>query len=503
MGSKASKKSKEQIKQEKIEQKRKEKMAKLYPKKKKVLLANKIKFKPNSIMKKDSKIKEHYKICGFESNAFINIDIKSAVHIKSGEKRSVKIINKNYMTPLEKKETVYKMELLRHIEHPHIGRIHEFLESAHYYYFVLDHINGKDLLTKISQKKSGINEKQIRDIARSLLSAISYLHYEEIYHGNLSSSSMTYENDWVKIVDFPTLTDKTKIIENSFEKGSGVYLAPEVINMEEDNKKADEWSVGVLLYILLSGEAPFKGKDDELKENIINGNFAIPIKDLPDITKRSKAVLTALLTVDPTERKKAKEILQMGWFDVKRDTADEIEDLNKMIRTVKKFQFNNKLQEAIFIYMAQEYTREDQKKMMMEDFRIIDKNKDGVITRNELMKHFYELEYNYTPKEMNVIFDMMDVDGDNQVTFKEFVATSLNHQRSLNQKNILETFRVFDKNNNGMICVDELLNILDANNKWSDSEFKEMLKELDSDGNNFIDFKEFEHLVNEMSKKFN
>ena len=414
---------------------------------------------PNSIMKKDRNIKQFYKISGFNNNNMINMEIKKAVEVATGLTRSIKIINKALVSELDKKRILYEMKVLRLIQHPHIGKIHDFRESAHYYYIVIDYLKANDLLTQVSSRDKPITELEIRDIMRQILSAVSLLHKEGIIHGDLQAKRITFEDDMIKIVDFASVKDVEKINNENRGRKLIYYSSPEMLTLGR-NDRADEWACGIIAYLLITGKPPVDMSSDDAEDKIKDGKFDLPIEDIEGLSENGKEVLKALLTHDHEFRLPAGQVLQLKWFDHQFDKIIEKAYFKNTVTEIKKYQFKSKLQEAVYLYMTKTTSTQATKKQMLETFQKIDKDGDGFLTRQELMSHFNEIDMNYTRDEVNHLFDLMDTDGDNQVSFDEFVAATVNKERMLTEENIFQTFRKFDKDQNGKIEIAEFFEVL-------------------------------------------
>jgi calcium-dependent protein kinase len=124
------------------------------------------------------------------------------------------------------------------------------------------------------QRFSEKNERIIASIMKQLLSALSYMHSLNIIHRDIKLDNIVFLSKSedcisIKIIDFGTAVQTPhKIVQNYPIAGTLSYLAPEVLK-ETLTEKSDIWSSGVLMYILLTGVSPFKGKNEkETKANI-------------------------------------------------------------------------------------------------------------------------------------------------------------------------------------------------------------------------------------------
>uniref|UniRef100_A0A8C6X0M9 Serine/threonine kinase 33 n=1 Tax=Naja naja TaxID=35670 RepID=A0A8C6X0M9_NAJNA len=181
-------------------------------------------------------------------------------------------------------------------------------------------------LKEILQRKGQFSESETRHIIQSLASAIAYLHKKDIVHRDLKlenilvkSSDIDEENEMklnIKVTDFGLAVQKMGGSESMFQStcGTPIYMAPEVIFAHDYSQQCDVWSIGVIMYMLLSGEPPFMASSEEkLFEVIKKGD--LHFKQFMDVFFFiAKNILRLLLKVDPAHRITANELLDCQWI---------------------------------------------------------------------------------------------------------------------------------------------------------------------------------------------
>ena len=139
-------------------------------------------------------------------------------------------------------------------------------------------------------------------IIKQVLSAVHYCHANNVVHRDLKPENMLIETDkedcFIKVIDFGTSRtfDHSKLMTQKF--GTPYYIAPEVLR-KSYSEKCDEWSCGVILYILLCGYPPFNGHNkQEIMQKVVLGKFSLQGPEWKKVSKEAKALVKKLLTYD-------------------------------------------------------------------------------------------------------------------------------------------------------------------------------------------------------------
>ena len=293
----------------------------------------------------------------FLENGKLGVGAHAAVYVvrsKTNEKQhyACKCIKKNLMGPAQKKGLLQEALLMRSISHTSIVKLWHFYEDAHVYYLVMDLIEGGELFHRIV-KRSSYTERKARDCAKKVLEAIAYLHSEGIVHRdvkpeNLLCVSEDSDTD-VKLCDFGFATTIDKLNPQKCLTrvcGTTAYLAPEIVTRQAYGQACDLWSVGCVVFILLSGYPPFSPQDDDdnnsstsMVDNIAQGNFAFHSPYWDAISHDAKHFVTRLLTVDPASRMTANEALNHHWITEDATNLDDHDLTNTTLPRLK--QYNN------------------------------------------------------------------------------------------------------------------------------------------------------------------
>ncbi|XP_064372243.1 MAP kinase-interacting serine/threonine-protein kinase 1 isoform X4 [Dromaius novaehollandiae] len=238
--------------------------------------------------------------------------VQGAVSLQTGKEYAVKIIEKNAghsrSRVFREIETLYQCQ-----GNKNILELIEFFEDDTRYYLVFEKLRGGSILAHI-QKRKQFNEREASKVVRDIASALDFLHTKGIAHRDLKPENI--------------------LCESPEKCGSAEYMAPEVVEVFTEeatfyDKRCDLWSLGVILYIMLSGYPPFVGNcgtdcgwdrgevcricQNKLFESIQEGKYEFPDKDWSHISSDAKDLISKLLVRDAKERLSAAQVLQHSW----------------------------------------------------------------------------------------------------------------------------------------------------------------------------------------------
>ncbi|RWS28116.1 ribosomal protein S6 kinase-like protein [Leptotrombidium deliense] len=256
---------------------------------------------------------------------------RKCVHRRTGVEYAVKIVSRRI-------EISREVHLLRQCQnHPNIVNIHDVFQDELHSYIVLELLKGGELLERI-RKKDRFTEVEAGHIFRGLVSAVNYMHSKGIVHRDLKPENLLFVSDSteseVKVVDFGFA--RYKPFDDQVMKTPCFtlnYAAPEVLkqalnstvascssvaNSNGYNESCDLWSLGVILYAMLSGRAPFQSYSREanaavIMERIKEGEFSFSSPQWSLVSNKAKEVIRGLLTVDPKKRFTMSELLKHPW----------------------------------------------------------------------------------------------------------------------------------------------------------------------------------------------
>ncbi|KAL3513247.1 hypothetical protein ACH5RR_025964 [Cinchona calisaya] len=190
-------------------------------------------------------------------------------------------------------------DILTKVVHPFIVQLRYSFQTKSKLYLILDFINGGHLFYHL-YRQGIFSEDQARVYTAEIVSAVSHLHKSGIVHRDLKPENILLDaNGHVMLTDFGLAKEIDESSRSNSMCGTTEYMAPEILLSKSHNKDADWWSVGILLYEMLTGQPPYvHASRKKLQEKIINEKFKLP----PRLTGEAHSLLKGLLQKDPSKR---------------------------------------------------------------------------------------------------------------------------------------------------------------------------------------------------------
>ena len=246
--------------------------------------------------------------------------VNLGIHKKTGQQVAIKILNKENIKTEEDKELVQiEIGILKLCHHPNIVRLLDHLENTDFIYIVTEYIEGGTLSKYLKKKKFNFSERQASHLMSQIASGVQYLHQYGIVHRDLKPGNImiTQQNDFgvIKIMDFglsKIVSPSEKMVEGY---GTLSYVAPEVLLRTPYNKEVDIWSMGVILYYMLSGSLPFRGtKQQEVAEKIVYEDLEFDEDEWETRSQKVQDLISRCLEKNPKERITIDEFINHPWF---------------------------------------------------------------------------------------------------------------------------------------------------------------------------------------------
>ncbi|CAA7023245.1 unnamed protein product [Microthlaspi erraticum] len=236
--------------------------------------------------------------------------------IIGGESVAIKIINKDHVMKREGMMDQIKREIsiMRLVRHPNIVELKEVMATKKKIFFIMEFVRGGELFAKVVKGK--LKEDAARKYFQQLISAVDFCHSRGVSHRDLKPENLLVdENGDLKVSDFGLSALPEQLLQDGLlhtQCGTPAYVAPEVLRKKGyDGAKADIWSCGVILYVLLAGFLPFQ---DENLMNMYRKIFKSEFEFPPWISPEARRLISKLLVVDPERRISIAAIMRTPWF---------------------------------------------------------------------------------------------------------------------------------------------------------------------------------------------
>jgi len=422
----------------------------------------------------------------------------------TGEEVAVKRVSKRKLRNTKDVENVRaEVEVQRALTgQPHIVALRDAYEDKLEFALVMELCAGGELFDRIIARHH-YTEKDACELTRAMLVAVERMHANGVAHRDLKPENFLFltrdEDAELKLTDFG-LSQFFKAGETFPDVcGTAYYVAPEVL-VGRGEPKSDVWSVGVLAYILLSGEPPFNGRSDRDIFRAIHSGSDKAFKDRAfrgrqwsKVSRAAKDAIIRMCLRDPKKRPSAAQMLEDPWVTgaKARDKALSSNVISKMAN----FSRMNRLKKVTLMAMGEGMSTEEQAELRAA-FQALDANGDGELSVDELREGLGTADkagaLGVHGEKLLKALQAMDIDGNGSVNYNEWLASTMAVRKLTNEAAIRSAFEKFDANGDGRISRDEIAKALaNAGEQTDDAELAQILREADTDNSGDIDFNEF------------
>jgi calcium-dependent protein kinase len=428
--------------------------------------------------------------------------VAKAVSKQTKRIRAIKTVGKSTMKNLDK----FKQEItiMKKMDHPSIIKLYETFEDVRNIYLVLELCSGGELFDRIIEA-GHFKEKQAAHLMQQTLSGINYMHQIFICHRDIKPENFLFstkdsiEKSTLKIIDFGLSCQFRPGGYLKTKAGTPYYVAPQVLEGRYD-QSCDIWSCGVIMFVLLCGYPPFYGENDnQVLQEVKRANLKFDPVDWKSVSEDAKALIRQMLTKSPSDRCTAEQAMKHVWITEKAPKAEDAPVSQNLVTNLKNFRVQNKLKKAALHVIATQLD-ESQISALRSVFKSLDTNGDGRLTAQELRDGLQKADIKEIPPDLQQIMEEVDSDGSGMIDYTEFLAATLDKKTYLQEDVCWAAFRVFDRNGDGKISKDELKLVLgeqsvgDAMHASAEA-MCQILKEVDTNGDGEIDFKEFMNMM--------
>ena len=432
--------------------------------------------------------------------------------------RAMKIIPKENIMEGQSQKLLDEIQILRKLEHPNIMKIYEYFNDSKNIYIVSELCDQGDLLGKMI-KLGSMSEVVVKFLMGQILNAVSYLHDNRVFHGDIKlenvmlyktskkqgrrftklnkdlnssyklqqdienlykdktqklRSSIVFVEDMtdyeVKLIDFgcSKFLQKKKNNKMSGIVGTSIYCSPEVIDDLYD-ERSDEWSCGVLMYILLCGEPPFQGEtEEEIFANVKKGYIDFSKSKFNNVSENCIDLIKKLLCSNRKTRIKASEALNHNFFTENFNPSKALtqnKDLNILKRFISLEKLPSKLHEVVIAYCCFNFINKEEEKQLRELFRFMDTDNKNKLTMEDFKKAFRQANLMVSKYELKKIMNILDSDGSNLIEYQEFLRAICDKKSLFKEENLKAVFAVIDKDKKGYATAADIQKFVFGNQK--------------------------------------
>ena len=385
--------------------------------------------------------------------------------------------------------------------HRHIVRFHDAFEDRESFYIVMELCRGGELFERITSRGQ-YSEADAAGVMRMVVSAVDYMHQKRIAHCDLKPDNFIFDRPGddadIKIIDF----GMSKFVRPRHYLtrfcGTPYYVAPDVINGQY-TESCDIWSLGVILFVMLFGYPCFyanpaeHGRDTDSRiYQLILAGFDAAVRpgygphfpaDMP-VSDSARDLVARMLDSNSRTRPTAAEVMEHPWMN---GGADDKPLSGAVLDGLRKFQAGTRFKAAVLQFMARTLDEHD-KDRIDSTFRTMDKNGDGMLSREELLAGMRRIDPAFSEEEADKVLRGADLDADGTISYEELTATFVQRKINAKEERLWDSFCKLDVNKDGRITAQELKAVLGEEDL---SQCAQLIREVDADGDGSIDYSEF------------
>eukprot|EP00929_Paragymnodinium_shiwhaense_P019649 TRINITY_DN13326_c0_g1_i1.p1 TRINITY_DN13326_c0_g1~~TRINITY_DN13326_c0_g1_i1.p1 ORF type:complete len:535 (-),score=120.92 TRINITY_DN13326_c0_g1_i1:233-1837(-) len=435
-------------------------------------------------------------------------------HRHTGERRAVKVIAKTKVAA-DINFVATELEALLRIAHPNISKFYEHFEDVSAIYLITEFCNGGDFAT--IHMKSGHGE-EVRYLFRDVMSGVCYCHNKGVIHRDLKFENclLSRENGSrriAKVIDFGLAAIKRsgdttgRWAHESL--GTKYFVAPEVLGelgrKPSYGAKCDIWSIGVMIYIILTDEHPMTPDASRMTQAELFKRIRTrrvrnePLKHAHASLAANKLV-HALLQQNCELRPDAAAALQFEWLNpppqgLSSESGSPDLSSEQIVRRLTSFAARSRFEKVILMLSAHQMSMKHTKDLR-DAFMTMDTNGNGVLSKEELKNGLANcpLVGSMSTESFQTLYHSLDVNQDGTVNYTEWLGSACEPTEILSEKVMQDLFDFFDADGQGTVSYEELRLAV-----GDDEEAADFLERGDKDGNRELSFDEFKALLRDLA----
>jgi len=391
--------------------------------------------------------------------------VTKAFHIKL--KKDI-VLKKIMISEESTKELINMLAICKNLSHMNIRNVSEVFQTKSHYYLVFEYINGLHLNDFLIQKASVIKILHIKKIFKEILLTLNFVHKNNIILRNFDPSNILIDGENVTLIGLSKarlMNSSNKNVKKNFKYMENFtnlfYKAPEVLDQDYD-QRADIWTLGIMLHQAITGSLPFVStRQDDLIKKIRNEAVNTGPLEKKKIDPNLVKLILSMLEKDPNKRPTIDFILSDPWFNVENQKADE--ELLKNITPIGKIDKTFTIVDYLKEFISKRSHLDNETKNLRNLFKKIDKNNDGVVTKDEMLYAVESSELVMSEADIKIIFSKYDRNKSGVLEFDEFMTAFMEKSSVKNEQKIMELFEFLDTDQTGYLEYEEILKTIGSN----------------------------------------
>ena len=376
---------------------------------------------------------------------------------------AIKTLKKEGITSYHFSLLKQEVDILSNMDHPNIVKYFGIFEDDYFIHIVMEYLKGQDLSKIISLKNyTDFNENQMGQIIHQLLKALSFIHSKNIIHRDIKPENILFSDKRnifsLKLIDFGLATFQEQEKKTA---GTPMYMSPEMVD-GNGTYVSDIWSVGVVVYQMVTGKLPFDGGENDenqiLYEHIKNDEYNKEKLNNVECSDDVKDFIDKALQKDIKKRMTVQEALNHPW--IKKFNVNSLDPslLNEnTIQLLLNFSKKPALQKEIYYFLAK-ISNENDIAIYKNIFNFFDMNNKGGLSKNDLKEGLEKNKIDIDEDTLDIIFDGLDFHNNGKIYYSEFLAAMVSSKDFNKEEKIISVFNLLKENeqNNNYITYDSL-----------------------------------------------
>jgi len=452
-----------------------------------------------------------------------NGSVVVATSNSDGRRYALKVISKDSVEPGALRKILSEVEIYLMLDHPNVAKLQDVYDMKNSVALVTECCEGGELFSRLADA-GNYAENDAACATVHMLNAVGYLHAHQIVHRDLKPENFLYEtkerNATLKLIDFglAKIWDSSSLMKTAC--GTIAYASPDVLLGEGYTNKCDLWSIGVIVFMLLSGYPPFYGSNKEMCTKILNARVDWSYHSRwKNVSDDAMDFVNSLLSKDPVDRPGAKTALAHRWLCSNADASVQCGTATvfnrELLRSLNRYVAASKLQRAALQLLAHELSPHETAHLR-DIFLVMDKNHEGTIRLSELKlairgndSHEAYCAGQSSPKTpaaklrraksdvINQVFSVLDAYGDEQIYFSVFVAATLNTSSQLCHEKIKAVFDRLDDDMSGTINAKDCCNVIGETFEGASTRL--LFEEVAASSRNEMNYQDFYNCLKTLS----